>query len=215
MPSVKQLREPAYNKSMKRLHRLLALMPHLYERGLLDSSGGNLAVRTSHGVYITPSLAAAQLEWHLTEDDFVLFPGEGDASMARAGRRPGRESRLHRIVLNSRPDWNFSLHTHQWGLMGFCLAKQALPVPEPHSIGFGINRDTEVPCLPQMPLGVQELDALLADVASEHWKGCSHGAVLLGGHGPIFAGAEIESTLSLAERIENLARGQLWRLVGS
>jgi len=180
--------------------------------GLLDFSGGNLAVRGDDGVYITPTQAAEQLHWQLAPEDFILFPGEGDASMARAGRHPSRDNRLHRAVLNARPDWNFSYHGHCWGLLAFALACRPLPVPASHASLIKAGRATEIPVVPEMPPGAPELPQKASELVLEHFKGTAHGALLIGGHGVVVAGTGIESTLSLAQTLENLARGQQWRL---
>ena len=197
---------------MELMHRLLELLPDLVATGQLDASGGNLAVRTSRGICITPTQAAEQLRWHLTADDFVLFPGGGEASMARAERRPSRDSRVHRAVLAAFPDWNFSYHGHCWGLMGFALAGRALPVSMCHSGLFGRNRALDIPVVPVIPSVSPELAEKTAEVMKDHFAGAPHGAVLLAGHGVVVAGHGIESTLSLAAVLENLARAQLWRL---
>lgn len=197
---------------MELVHRLLELLPGLAASGQLDASGGNLAVRTSRGICITPTQAAEQLRWQLTEDDFVLFPGEGEASMARGERRPSRDSRVHRAVLAAFPDWNFSYHSHSWGLLAFALAGRPLPVSMCHSGLFRRNRALEIPVVPAIPSSSPELAERTAEVMTAHFAGAPHGAVLLAGHGVVIAGLGIESTLSLAALLENLARAQQWQL---
>jgi len=198
-----------------RAERLLELIPELTASGLLDISGGNLSVRTERGVLVTPSLAGEQLRWRLGMDDMVLFPGDGDASMARAGRRPSRDNRVHRAILAARPDWNCVYHAHPWGLLAFCTAGQPLPVPIGFSEHFGRRGGREIPVVPELVPGTAELADKSAHISSEHFAGCTHGAVLLAGHGPVVAGCEVDSTLSLVQALENLARAQQWRLGAS
>jgi len=200
---------------MENLERLLELIPQFLSAGLLDYSGGNFAVRTSQGLCITPTQAAEQLHWQLSAEDFILFPGEGDASMARAGRQPSRDNRLHRAVLHARPDWDISYHGHSWGLLAFALAQQPLPVPAAHSELIKPRRAMEIPVIPEMPTNAPELTDQISEVMGGPFAGLGHGAVLLGGHGVLIAGKEIRSMLSLARTLENLARAQQWRLAAA
>jgi ribulose-5-phosphate 4-epimerase/fuculose-1-phosphate aldolase len=200
---------------MQRLQCLLESIPVLLASGLLDTSGGNLSVRTDRGVLVTPSLSGEKLRWQLNIDDFVLFPGEGDASMARAGRRASRDNRVHRAILNARPDWNCVYHGHPWGLLAFCTAERPLPVPIGFSEHFGRRGAREIPVVQAISPGTAELADRTAAVIEEHFTGCTHGAVLLAGHGPVVAGSKVSSMLSLAQALENLARAQQWRLTGA
>jgi len=190
----------------------MARIPELVQRGFLDESGGILAARTSRGIYVSPVQAGLNLRWRLTEDDFVLFPGEGDASMAKAGRRPSRENRVPRAVLNARPDWNFVYHGHPPGLLAFALAGHPLPVTEYHSGLIKSGKHVEIPVAPQIPPGLPELASQVTELIAEHFDGCRHGAVLLGGNGPLVAGIELESTFALLVTLESVARAQSWRL---
>jgi len=200
---------------MQQLQRLLESIPVLLASGLLDTSGGNLSVRTDRGVLVTPSQSGESLRWQLGIDDFVLFPGEGDASMARAGRRASRDNRVHRAILNARPDWHCVYHGHPWGLLAFCTAEQPLPVPLGFSEHFGRRGAREIPLVQAIAPGTAELADKAVAVIVEHFAGRTHGAVLLAGHGPVVAGSKVESTLSLAQALENLARAQQWRLAGA
>ncbi len=199
---------------MERVRRVLGLIPELLKQGLLDASGGNLAIRDAHGMYVTPADCGERLRWNIGPDDLVLFPGEGDASMSRGGRRPSPENRIHRAVLSARPDWNFSLHFHGWGLMAYALAEQALLLPEAYSALIRKNKDVAIPLVlgsaTAMPLLVQEISAVM----SAHFHGCEHGAVLLTRHGPLVAGVEPETTLALALILEKVARATIWRPSG-
>ena len=197
---------------MNSLAHLLDLIPQLVAGGLLDVSGGNLALRVEEGILITPTQAAEQLRWQLEPEDFILFPGGGEASMGRAGRHPSRDNRVHRAVLTAQPDWDFCYHGHPWGLLSFCLAKQPLPVPRSHAELLRPARPHQIPLVPQIPTGTAELGVRVAEVIQATFKGCQRGAVLIAGHGPVVAGQGIEATLSLVQTLENLARAQTWRL---
>jgi len=132
--------------------------------------------------------------------------------MARAGRRPSRENRLHRAVLNLRRDWNFSYHGHSWGVLGFALPGRALPVSAHFAHLLRHGKALEIPVVPPIPSGLPQLAEAVVEAISSTFAGCTHGAVLLGGHGLLVAGAEVESTLALVTALEGVARAQLWQL---
>ena len=198
---------------MEKVNRLLELLPELYGRGLLDASGGSFAVRGSKGVYVSSLQAGPALRWRLQLDDLVLFPGPGEASMARAGRQPCRDNRSHRALLAARPDWDLSFHCHSWGLLAFALAETDLPVVAEHYSAFKAGRDGEIHCLPPVGSGQAQLPEVVVAAMGRQFSGQPHGAVLLGGNGPLVCGSAVESTLSTLELLEQLARAQQWRLV--
>jgi ribulose-5-phosphate 4-epimerase/fuculose-1-phosphate aldolase len=197
---------------VQRVRELLALLPELAGRGLLDASGGSFAVRSSRGIYITPAQAGAQLGWKLTEDDLVLFPGDGEASMARAGRQPHRENRLLRAALYARGDWNAALRLHWPGLMSFALAGRAVPLPAEHAASYFGGGDMALPCVERREPGHMAHSERIGAALSETFAGEELGAVLLAGLGPLIAGAELQRALGFAERLERLAVAQAYLL---
>lgn len=197
---------------MERLKRALEIIPDMYDKGLLDASGGNLAIRASRGIYVTPSQAGEMLRWKIALEDFVHFPGEGDASIARAARRPSRESRLHRALLAARPDWNFVYHGHPWGLLAFAIAAKSMPVPAAFSNYLGHGKALEIPVVEALPSGSPQLAHTATELMVREFKGSTHGAALLAGHGVVVVGAEVESVHTVATGLENVARAQIWRL---
>jgi ribulose-5-phosphate 4-epimerase/fuculose-1-phosphate aldolase len=188
---------------MERLTRLIALLPELYAAELIDAGGGSMAVRDGAGIFVSPTQASRQLRWKLSADDFILFPGGGEASMARAGRQPSRENKLHRAVLAARPDWNCTFLGQSWGLLSFALAGRSLHVPEAHAWPIYRNKALDLPV-------VDEAADSLAEAAAEKLAAAfarsELGAVLLKGYGPLIAGAEVDGVFSLAQALENIAR---------
>lgn len=194
---------------MQRVKRLLQLIPLAEQAGLIDMSGGSIAVREAEGVYVTPQRVGEQWHWKLTEQDFVIFPGGGEASMARAGRRPSRESHLLRAILAACPQWNAVWHGHPWGLLGFAIAGQPLPVPPHHAYAaIGGERPATVPCLAY----VREEEAAIVEVLRKAFDRTACGAVIVTGVGPFVAAVEPDPAIAFAEALENLARAQQWRL---
>lgn len=194
---------------MQRVRHLLEILPRAEQAGLIDMSGGAFAVRGSKGFYITPQRMGEQWTWQLSEADLVLFPGGGEASMARAGRIPCRESRLLRAILAANPQWNVVYHGHPWGLLSFALAGQALPVPPHHAhAALGGERPASVPCVTY----TRDDEAAVITALRKAFDKTALGAINIAGYGPFVAGPEIEPCLAFAESLEALARAQQFRL---
>lgn len=134
--------------------------------------------------------------------------------MARAGRRPTRESHLHRAALAARPDYNCTYLGHPWGALGFALAKRPLPLSAQHSRMINRHKEVTVPLLPEMPAAIHELAELVTQSLTGEFREAPCAAVLLGGVGLLTAAAEPETLLALSQSLENCARAQAWMLRG-
>lgn len=192
---------------MSRLQELIALLPELLASGLLDAGGGSMAVRDGAGIYVTPTQASRELRWKLSPDDFVLFPGGGEASMSRGARQPSRENRLHRSVLAARPDWNCTYLGASWGMLAYALAEETLQVPEAHAWPLGRGKNLEIPAQPAYFTG--ELAEKISELLTRNFAKNNLGAVIIGGLGPLIAGTEVHGVFSLAQTLENIARARL------
>lgn len=198
---------------MERVNLMLAQVPRLKAEGLLGLSGGSLAAHEEAGIYVTPFQAAQELDWQLDQTDLVLFPGGGEASMARAGRRPCVDNRLHRTMLQARQDWLFSYVGNLPGLLGFCIAGQALELPHEYGIMLQKNpRSEEIPVTPQLPLNSPELAEAIGDAVGELSAKTACGAVLAGGYGIVAGAASMKLLAALVLMLERLALAQQWKL---
>jgi ribulose-5-phosphate 4-epimerase/fuculose-1-phosphate aldolase len=192
---------------MSRLNELLALLPELLASGLLDAGGGSLAVRDGAGIYVTPTQASRELRWKLKADDFVLFPGGGEASMSRGSRQASRENKLHRAVLSARPDWNCSYLGANGALLAYALAELPLQLPEAYAWPLGRGKSVEIPLQPTRFEG--ELSDNVSELLGRCFAKNNLGAVIIGGYGPLIAGTEVSGVFSLAQTLENVARARL------
>jgi ribulose-5-phosphate 4-epimerase/fuculose-1-phosphate aldolase len=192
---------------MSRLKELIMLLPELLTGGLIDAGGGSMAVRESAGIYVTPTQASRDLRWKVSPDDFVLFPGGGEASMSRGARQPSRENKLHRSVLTARPDWNCTYLGASWGLLAYALAEEALQVPEAHAWPLGRGKNVEIPVQPAFFAG--EMSDKVTELLARTFAKNNLGAVIIGGLGPLIAGTEVRQVFSLAQTLENVARARL------
>jgi len=174
---------------------LVATARRMNELGLTPGLSGNVSVRTSSGLYVTPS---GMPYASLAADDMVEVKANG---AIRPGQRtPSTEWRLHHDILAARADVGAIVHTHSL----FCTAIAMLrrDIPAVHYTIVLAGSDT-IPCAEYATFGSPEL-ALAAVTALRGGKAC-----LLANHGMVALGATLPETLRLAAEIETLA-AQYW-----
>ncbi len=177
---------------------LVAAMHTMRQLNLNVGTAGNASVRYGNGMLISPSgVAPANLEG----DDIVYVPGASDPDStewanARSPSRPSSEWRLHRAVLDARPDLGAVVHCHsRYATVIACARK---PIPAVHYL-VGLCGASQVPVTPYARFGTAEL----AHFAAEALASCD--ACLLANHGLIAAGGTVVQALALAEEIEEQA----------
>ncbi|MGZ8274691.1 MAG: class II aldolase/adducin family protein [Burkholderiaceae bacterium] len=163
--------------------------------GINVNKSGNVSVRCRRGprsgFLLTPTGVAYD---RLAPDDIVFVDDDGHAS----GRRePSSEWRFHAAIHRTRADLKAVVHTHS--PHATALACQGLSIPAFHYM-VGVAGGTDIRCAEYATFGTQALaDNVLT--ALEARRAC-----LLAHHGVIACGATLESALTLAVEVENLAR---------
>lgn len=169
-------------------HRMSAL-------GLTPGTSGNVSVRSASGFYVTPSGMSYP---HLRSEDAVEVRMNGTW---RTGQRaPSTEWRLHRDILDARPDVQAIVHTHSM----FCTTISCLrrPIPAIHYM-VALSGADEIPCAEYATFGSPEL-AVNAVAALRGANAC-----LLANHGMVALGTTLAAALKLAAEVETLA-AQYW-----
>ncbi len=114
-------------------------------------------------------------------------------------KRPSSERALHAAFYKHKPHARSVVHTHSPYCTTFAVLGQ--PIRAVHFL-IGNAGVSEIPCAPYETFGTEKL----ARVAV---KACGKSnAVLLANHGIVCCGSDLESTVSLAETCEYLARLQ-------
>lgn len=158
--------------------------------GLNTGASGNLSVRAEGGMLITPS--AMRYE-QMQPDDIVSVNDDGTSA---GRRRPSSEWRIHRDIYAARPDAGAILHAHPAACTALaCLRK---PIPAFHyMVAAAGGRD--IRCSEYATFGTQALsDHVLAALDDRV-------ACLMGNHGLICLGPDLNAVLALAVEVENLA----------
>lgn len=169
---------------------MVGICRRMNSSGINQGTAGNLSARTGGGFLITPSSLPYDV---MTPDDLVEMDFDG----TYAGRRPSSEWRFHRDILKNRPDINVVLHCHS--MYATTLACHHKTIPAFHYM-VGVAGGTTIRCAEYATFGTQEL--------SDHALKALDGrlACLLGQHGQISLGQDLEQALWLAIEVETLSR---------
>jgi L-fuculose-phosphate aldolase len=176
----------------KRLRKdLVATAQQMSERGLTPGTSGNVSVRTSSGLLITPSAIPYD---DLGPDDIVELRSDG--TLAPGQGTPSTEWQLHRDILAARSDCEAIVHTHSL----FCTTIACLrrPIPAIHYM-IALAGSDEIPCAEYATFGSPELARNVVSALADGR------AALLANHGMVALGDSLASALKLAAEIETLA----------
>ena len=171
--------------------RLAAVARRLAAEGLVSGSGGNVSMRASRGMLITPSglpLAATRGE------DLVLVDLEGRV-LERSGT-PSSETPMHLAVYRHDPRVGAIVHTHSPYASAFATAGREIP-PYHYMVAAVGDR---IPLAPYATFGTEAL----AESAVRTLAG-RYGAVLLERHGVLAVGETPEEALNRAVAVEHVA----------
>jgi L-fuculose-phosphate aldolase len=159
---------------------------------LVESTSGNLSVRHGHGgpVAISPSALAYE---RVTPADVVVVALDGRVLDGR--RAPSSELGMHLAVYRRRADVGAVVHTHSpWATTWAVLGRE---IPAVHYVIASIGH--HVPVVPYATFGSDQLAGLAAEGLGRH------NAVLLGNHGVLAVGTDLEAAFENAVRVEFLA----------
>ena len=162
--------------------------------GLNQGTSGNLSVRWGANMLITPT---ATPEDRLAPDMLATMPIADEEGRFSGPCAPSSEWRFHRDIYHARPDVGAIVHCH--ATYATVLSMLRLDIPAAHYMiaAFGGSR---IRCTDYAPYGTQELSALAVE-----GLGARHG-VLLGSHGMIAVGGNLEQAMWRAAELETLAR---------
>ena len=159
--------------------------------GINQGTAGNLSARIDNGFLITPTSLPYE---RMGPEDIVEMGFDG----TYVGKhRPSSEWRFHRDILKNRTDVDVVLHCHS--VYATTLAVHHKEIPSFHYM-TGVAGGTNIRCSPYATFGTQQL----SDNALDALEGRL--ACLLGQHGQISLGKNLEHALWLAIEVETLSR---------
>ncbi len=161
--------------------------------GLNQGTSGNISVRCGEAMLVTPTatpydrLAPEMLaSMRLADDERFSGP-----------KAPSSEWRFHRDIYRARPDVGAVVHCHATYATVLSMLRVNIPAAHYMIAAFG---GAEIKCTDYAPYGAAELSALVVE-----GLGPRHG-VLLGSHGMIATGADLDAAMWRAVELETLAK---------
>jgi ribulose-5-phosphate 4-epimerase/fuculose-1-phosphate aldolase len=167
----------------------------LFERGLTAGSSGNMSVRLDDGFLFTPTNSCLGF---LEADRISKLDLSGKHI---SGDPPTKELPLHFGFYDCRPASRAVVHLHST----YATALSCLSDTDPHDAippitPYVVMRVGRVPVVPYTRPGSSEVKPLIDALAADH------PAVLLENHGPVVAGASLETAVFAIEELEEAAK---------
>lgn len=162
----------------------------LSESGLTRGTGGNISVLDREAGLFAVSPSGMDY-FKMQPEDVVVM--DIDGNRVDGIRKPSSETEMHRLIYVDRQEINAVVHTHSTFAATLACLHQELPAVH-YLIGYAGG--SSVRCTPYVPFGTREL----AEVARDGMRG--RFAVILGNHGLLAAGPDIQYAFDAAEEIE-------------
>lgn len=166
----------------------------IYQKGWVANHEGNLTCRLGTERFLSTPTAFSKAD--IAERDLIEI--DRDRTVLRGFRRPFSEFQLHRAIYDARPDVNAVIHAHPLNATAFSVLgrglDRAIIAESVVSIGPGI------PCVPfAMPGSAEERD-IVSRFATRY------DVLILGNHGVIAFGDDLEQAFLRLEYCEHLAQ---------
>ncbi len=171
---------------------IMQTMERIYRYRMTTTSGGNLSIRDTDDVWITPARID---KGSLRRDDIVCVTKSGDSS---GPHRPSSEFPFHKAIYDRRPDFGGIVHAHPVALVAFSIAGQ---IPRTGLFPQARHVCGDVGFAPYALPGSQKLAENIADAFTE-----SVNAVILENHGVVVGGTTLSDAYQRFETLEFLAK---------
>jgi L-fuculose-phosphate aldolase len=165
----------------------------LHARGWVANHDGNVSMRAARGRYLVTPTATSKAA--VRADGLVLVDDVGKQVGGRG--KPFSELGLHLTVYQTRPEVQAVIHAHPPTATGFAVA--GVPLDEAFLAEAVVSLGPGVPTVPFAAPGAEACRALAAYTPG-------HDAVLLGGHGVLTWGPDLETAYLRLELVEHLAK---------
>ncbi|MGH7056137.1 MAG: 3-oxo-tetronate 4-phosphate decarboxylase [Stellaceae bacterium] len=174
---------------------ICAIGASIFARGLTAGSSGNISLKLDDGWLMTPTNAS------LGRLDPARLSRLDAAGRLVSGDAPTKESFLHRVMYEERPETGAVVHLHSIHSVAVsCLAGIDPADVLPPITAYYVMRVGRLPLVPYFRPGDLALAEAVRGFASRHH------AVLLANHGPVVAGASLDAAVNAVEELEETAK---------
>jgi L-fuculose-phosphate aldolase len=186
--------------------RLAHIAALIYAHGLSDATGGNLSMRESGRVFMTPRYLAERDHWRVTPSEIVEMTPDG-TPVANADA-VSREVRLHLEIYRAYPPVGAIVHAHPPHALVFAAAQKPIPCVGEAFDYYGI---AEIPVCSPAPAGTPQLSASVLAAFGSHPSSSSAYAAVIPNHGVVIAAPDLDIAYSILDGAESMARVALMR----
>lgn len=109
----------------------------LFERRLMDISGGNISCRSGIYVYMTPTGAGHQYHWNIPPEEILCARIDSNELLEHPQR--SREAISHLLVYRAYPAVRAIIHAHPFHVLPFCAAERPIPAVIKSAQVFGME----------------------------------------------------------------------------
>ena len=173
---------------------LVALSQELHRRGWVANHDGNLTARVAADRFVATPTATSKRR----VDEKSLIEVDGAGKVVGGSGKPFGELGLHLAVYQRRDDVGAVVHAHPPYATALAVSGSRL-LERPFIAEAVVSLGPRVPTVPFALPGAAAREALLSFVAD-------HDAVLIGNHGALAWGADLEQATLRLELVEHLAR---------
>ncbi|RRN66430.1 class II aldolase/adducin family protein [Caulobacter sp. 602-1] len=171
--------------------RMAQVMQAMDARGLNRGTSGNVSARCGDDMLVSPTGVPAA---RLTAEHMVLVRPDG--SSPEGALKPSSEWRMHKGILDRRPDVGAVVHCHS--RHATILACAGLQIPPMHYM-VAVSGGSSVPVAPYATFGSEELAATVVEALDGRY------AALMANHGQIVAAPNLDFALAITEEVEEQA----------
>jgi L-fuculose-phosphate aldolase len=184
-------REPMSVTEQELREQMVDVMLKMGARGLNKGTSGNCSVRFGDGLLVTPSGVVPEA---LTPQSIVHV--DQDGGVAPGALAPSSEWRMHKGILDRRPDVRAVVHCHSH--YATVLACAHRPIPSVHYM-VAVSGGPTIEIAPYHMFGSMELAQAVIETLDGRL------ACLMANHGQIALGPSLARALSIAEQVEEQA----------
>lgn len=167
---------------------------YMNSSGLNQGTSGNISVRYKDYMIITPSGVPYD---QLSPGDLCRMSLNHDRYEWRGDFKPSSEWHFHRSILQSDNEYGAVIHTHSTYATVLSIARESIPPCHYMIAAFGGN---DVRCADYALFGSEELSNNILNAM----RGRS--ACLMGNHGMVVAGANLDKAMWAAVELETLSK---------
>jgi L-fuculose-phosphate aldolase len=165
-----------------------------WERGLTESTGGNMSVRIdANTIYITPH---SSIKHFLKPKDIIKI--SLDDRVIEGDGEPSSERKMHFLIYKERPDINCVFHVHPTYATAFAVSNERIPINTLPEAALLLR---EIAYLPYRMPGTQEF----ADVFTLELK-AGRDVFILQNHGVTVIGKSIKAVYEKLETLDFVAK---------